>query len=60
MMFLRITMNHSPRGWQCKIEHDGKIVKSGYYAVAWNVYDDAESRLIFKPGYVSRVAKEDR
>lgn len=60
MIFSRITLYHTQRGWQCRIEHDGYVVKSGRHSLAYNAYNDAESRLVCKPGYVSRVAKEDR
>jgi len=43
-----------------KIDHDGRVVKSGVYKNACDAYADAESKLVYKPGYVMAVPIEER
>lgn len=41
--------------YKCQIKHDGRVVKSGRHKLAPDAYADAESRLVYKPGYVQCI-----
>ena len=59
MLFSQIKM-YQKNGWyQCKIKHSGHIAESSWFVKAASAYRDAESKLIFAPGYVQRVSLED-
>ena len=45
--------------YQCRIDHDGKTVKSGWHRKAPAAYAEAEARLVYKPGYVNSVPRAD-
>lgn len=63
MIVSKITLyacGHRHRRWAVKIEHDGRIARSGIHGNSADAYADAESQLTYKPGYVQSIPKEDR
>lgn len=59
-IYSKITL-HDVRGrWRVKIDHAGKKAVSARFENAADAYADAESKLIYKPGYVQSVPREAR
>jgi len=56
-----IKLQQNTRGlYRVKISHGGVRVKSGWRLMSYDAYADAESKLIYKPGYVMAVPIEER
>ncbi len=59
-VYSKITLFDIRGLWQVKIQHSGKKVESGRHKNAADAYADAESKLIYKPGFVMSIPLDER
>ena len=56
MIISQIQLRQNNSGYySVQIKHNGKVVKSHWCKNACDAYSSAESKLIYKPGYVQSV-----
>lgn len=59
MLFSQIKMYEKGGRYRCRIEHDGRLVESGWHRYAPDAYSAAESKLVYMPGYVRAVPRSE-
>lgn len=59
MLISQIKLYQKGGLYACMIKHDNKIVRSGWHKYAAEAYSAAESKLIYKPGYVQAVPRSE-
>lgn len=60
MLISQIKMYQKGGRYHCTIKHSGHEVESGWFQYASEAYSAAESKLIYKPGYVRPIRWSER